>query len=138
MFPEEEAAGAIWLGEDCRLGGTEPVSWAFRGGVVAPRDHEDERRSTGGPSAWASSASLTLGIADMENVDLWRLSLPASEWAGGRPGLGDVSRSADRFADREDMSGGEDSVIVRLRLGVDVPEGVPIRSPAAGRRSTEP
>ena len=38
-----------------------------------------------------------LGIADIENVDLWRLSLPASEWEGTRAGLGEIGLSAVRF-----------------------------------------
>ena len=77
MFPEVEAAGAIGLGGGW-LGGAEPVI-ELNGGVVVPRECEGVKRSTGGPSAWTSSASFTLGIADIENVDLWRLSLPASE-----------------------------------------------------------
>lgn len=75
VFPEEEATGAIGLGGGCVLVDADPVEiWTFRGGVDVPRKREGVRRSTGGPSVWPSSASLTLGIADNENVVLWRLS----------------------------------------------------------------
>jgi len=60
------------------LVGAEPEIWTFRGGVDTSWEGEGVR--SGPSSVWASSASLTLGIADMENVDLWRLSLPASKW----------------------------------------------------------
>lgn len=84
----------------------------------------------GGPSV-----SLLLGTADIENVDLWCLSIVASERVGIRL-RDDTCRSIGEVVGGESVSG-EDSVIVRLRLGVDAPEGVVVGSPEVGRRSKD-
>jgi len=91
---------------------------------------DDAANNIGGPSA-----SLLLGIADIENVDLWYRSIVVSERVGIRL-RGDTRRSIGEVVGGETVSG-EDSVIVRLRLGVDTPEGVAIGSPEAGRRSRD-
>jgi hypothetical protein len=84
----------------------------------------------GGPSK-----SLLLGIADIEDVDLRCLSV-VSKRVSTRC-RDDTCRSMGGVVVRETMSGVGDSVIVRLRLGVDTPEGVAAGSPAAERRSRD-
>jgi len=105
-----------------------PVVGMSKGSIIKPLD--GVANNIGGPSA-----SLLLGIADIENVDLWCLSIVASERLGIRLRDG-TRRSIGEVVGGETVSG-EDSVIVRLRLGVDAPEGVVIGSPEAGRRSRD-
>lgn len=57
---------------------------------------------------WQSEHLGIVGIADMENIDLWHLSLAASEWVGACVGLG--GQLVVRFVTEEAMSGGEDPV----------------------------
>lgn len=91
----------------------------------------DDASVIGGPST-----SLLLDIADIENVDLWCLSIAASERVSARC-RDDTRPSIIEVVTGEPMSTLGDSVIVRLRLGVDAPEGVTIGCPEAGRRSRE-
>jgi hypothetical protein len=106
-----------------------PVAGMSKGSVVALRGND--ANAIGGPST-----SLLLDIADIENVDLWCLSIVASERVSARC-RDDTRRSIIEVVTGEPMSRLKDSVIVRLRLGVDAPEGVAIGCPEAGRRSRE-
>jgi hypothetical protein len=116
------------LGGGCALVGEGLVVGMSKGSIVELLD--GVANNNGGPSA-----SLLLGIADRENVDLWCLSIVASERVGIRL-RDDTRRSIGELVGGETVSG-EDSVIVRLRLGVDTPEGVTVGSPEAGRRSRD-
>jgi len=116
------------LGGGCALVEEGPVVEISKGSIIELVD--GAANNIGGPSA-----SLLLGIADIENVDLWCLSIVDSERAGIRL-RDDTRRSIEELVGGETVSG-EDSVIVRLRLGVDTPEGVAVGSPEVGRRSRD-
>lgn len=55
----------------------DPVICTPRSGVDVPGG--DVTNSIGGESIWAPPVSLLLGIADIEDVPLWRLSIATSE-----------------------------------------------------------
>jgi len=105
-----------------------PVVGMSKGSIIELLD--GVANNIGGPRV-----SLLLGIADIENVDLWCLSIVASERLGIRL-RDDTRRSIGEVIGGEIVSG-EDSVIVRLRLGVDTPDEVAVGSPEAGRRSRD-
>jgi hypothetical protein len=121
-----EGAGAMGLGGGCVL--EEAVVATSKGRVAA---WNGIASSIGGPSV-----SVPLGIADIESVVLWCLSIEALEPVKAR-GSG-TCRSICDIAGGDVVSRVEDSVIVRLRPGVDAPEGVTVGITAAWRRSTDP
>src|SRR5216684_2415927 len=110
-----EGAAAMGLGGGCVL--EEAVVATSKGRVAA---WNGIASSIGGPSV-----SVLLGIADIESVVLWCLSIGALEPVKAR-GRGDTFRSICDIVGRDVVSRVEDSVIVRLRPGVDVPEGVTV------------
>jgi hypothetical protein len=118
------------LGRGCALVEGEPVVGMSKGGVVEPRDGLVS--SIGGPSV-----ELLLGITDIESVVLCCLSIAVSERVSPR-GLGDTCRSVCDIAGGDAISTVEGSVIVRLRAGVDTPEGVAVGGPVTWRRSRGP
>ncbi len=123
-----EGVGAMGLGGGCAL--VEEVVATSKGGVAEPWG--GIASSIGGPSV-----SLLLGIAGIESVALWCLSITASEPVSAR-GRDDMYRSICEIVRGDIISRVEDSVIVRLRPGVDAPEGAVVGIPTAWRRSRDP